>query len=127
MQLVEIVEIHVRFHLSQDKTNQFIVTTVFLTTDQKEVTVEEVDLVEIAVVDDLVVEEAEEVDLEEIDLLERCTRLHVQTVETNVKFHSSQTEKSQFIVMTASKTTNLQEKNVADISHFYTNNPFKNY
>ncbi len=135
MQLVEIVEIHVRFHLSQDKTDQFIVMTVFLTTDQNEVIVEEADLAETVVAEDLVdVEPADMAetdvvaeDLEETDPHERCIQLHVQSVEQNAKFHSNQTEKSQFIVMTASKTRNQQEKNVADISHFYTNNPFKNY
>ena len=65
-------------------------------------------------------------DLEETDHQERCTRLHVQNVEKNVKFHSNQMDKNQFIVMNASKTINQKEKNVADISHFYTNNPFKN-
>ena len=135
MQLVEIVEIHVRFHLSQDKTDQFIVMTVFLTTDQNEVIVEEADLAETVVAEDLVDVEPVDMaetdvvveDLEETDPHERCIQLHVQSVEQNAKFHSSQTEKSQFIVMTASKTRNQQEKNVADISHFYTNNPFKNY
>ena len=135
MQLVEIVEKHVRFHLSQDKTDQFIVMTVFLTTDQNEVIAEEADLVETVVVEDLVDAEPADMaetdvvveDLEETDPHERCIQLHVQSVEQNAKFHSNQTEKSQFIVMTASKTRNQQEKNVADISHFYTNNPFKNY
>ena len=56
MQLVEIVEINVRFHLSQNKTNQSIVMTVFLTTDQKEMTEVEADLVETAVVVEVVVE-----------------------------------------------------------------------
>ena len=65
-------------------------------------------------------------DLEGTDLQERCTRLHVQNVEKNVRFHSNQMDKNQFIVMNASKTINQKEKNVADISHFYTNNPFKN-
>ncbi len=51
MQLVEIVEIHVRFHLSQDKTNQFIVTTASKTINQKEATGEEADLAETAVVE----------------------------------------------------------------------------
>jgi len=135
MQLVEIVEIHVRFHLSQDKTDQFIVMTVFLTTDQNEVIAEEADLVETVEPEDLVDVEPVDMaetdvvaeDLEETDPHERCIQLHVQSVEQNAKFHSNQTEKSQFIVMTASKTRNQQEKNVADISHFYTNNPFKNY
>jgi Asp-tRNA(Asn)/Glu-tRNA(Gln) amidotransferase B subunit len=148
MQLVEIVEKHVRFHLSQDKTNQFIVTTVSKTTNQQEMTVAEADLADVAVADmveTVVVEDLEETemadavpedmaetaavveDLEETDLHERCTQLHVQNVEQNVKFHSNQTEKSQFIVTTASKTRNQQETTAEDISHFYTNNPFKNY
>ena len=137
MQLVEIAEKTVRFHLSQDKTNQFIVTTVSKTINQKEVTVEEADLVEIAVVEDLVEADVEPEDmaettavvedLEETDLHERCTKQLVQNVEQNVKFHSNQTEKSQFIVTTASKTRNQQETTAEDISHFYTNNPFKNY
>ena len=137
MQLVEIVEIHVRFHLSQDKTNQFIVTTASKTINQKEVTAEEADLVETVVGEDLVEADVEPVDmaetdvvgedLEETDLHERCTKQHVQNVEQNVKFHSNQTEKSQFIVTTVSKTRNQQETTAEDISHFYTNNPFKNY
>ena len=134
MLLVEIVEKHARFHLSQDKTDQFIVTTVSKTINQKEATVVEDDLVETVVVDDLVDVEPEDMaetdvvvdDLEETDLHERCTQLLVQSVEQNVKFHSNQTGKSQFIVTTVSKSVNQQEKNVADISHFYTNNPFKN-
>ena len=127
MQLVEIAEKTVRFHLSQDKTNQFIVTTVSKTTNRQEMTVAEADLADAAVVDmveTVVVEDLEETemadavpedmaetaaaveDLEETDLQEKCTQLHVQSVEQNVKFHSNQTEKSQFIVMTASKTRN---------------------
>ena len=135
MQLVEIVEKIVRFHLSQDKTNQFIVTTVSKTINQKEVTVEEADLAETAVVEDLVDVEPEDMaettavveDLEETDHHERCTQLHAQNVEQNVKFHSNQMEKNQFIVTTVSKTRNQQETTAEDISHFYTNNPFKNY
>ncbi len=135
MQLVEIVEKIVRFHLSQDKTNQFIVTTASKTINQKEATGEEADLAETVGVEDLVDVEPEDMaettavveDLEETDLHERCIQLLAQNVEQNVKFHSNQTEKSQFIVTTASKTRNQQEKNVADIRHFYTNNPFKNY
>ena len=111
MQLVEIAEKTVRFHLSQDKTNQFIVTTVSKTTNQQEMTVAEADLADAAVVDmveTVVVEDLEETetadavpedmaetavaveDLEETDHQERCTRLHVQNVEKNVKFHSNQ-------------------------------------
>ena len=105
MRLVEIVEINVRFLLNQDKTNQFIVMTVFLTIGQKEVTVVEEDLVETVVAEDLVVEEAVEVALEIEDHV-KCTKLPVQNVEPNVKFHSNQMAKNQFIVMTAFPVTN---------------------
>ena len=141
MQLVEIAEKTVRFHLSQDKTNQFIVTTVSKTTNQQEMTVAEADLADAAVedmVETVVVEDLEETemadavpedmaettaaaeDLEETDLQEKCTQLHVQSVEQNVKFHSNQMEKNQFIVTTVSKTRNQQETTVdaEDISHF---------
>ena len=141
MQLVEIAEKTVRFHLSQDKTNQFIVTTVSKTTNQQEMTVAEADLADAAVADMVetaVVEDLEETemadavpedmaetaavveDLEETDLQEKCTQLHVQSVEQNVKFHSNQMEKNQFIVTTVSKSVNQQETTVdaEDISHF---------
>ena len=141
MQLVEIAEKTVRFHLSQDKTNQFIVTTVSKTTNQQETTVVEADLADAAVADmveTVVVEDLEETemadavpedmvettaaveDLEETDLQEKCTQLHVQSVEQNVKFHSNQMEKNQFIVTTVSKRRNRQETTVdaEDISHF---------
>ena len=150
MQLVEIAEKTVRFHLSQDKTNQFIVTTVSKTTNQQEMTVVVADLADAAVADmveTVVVEDLEETemadavpedmaetavvveDLEETDLQEKCTQLHVQSVEQNVKFHSNQMEKNQFIVTTVSKSVNQQETTVdaEDISHFYTNNLLKNY
>ena len=141
MQLVEIAEKTVRFHLSQDKTNQFIVTTVSKTTNQQEMTVAEADLADVAVADmveTVVVEDLEETEmadavpedmaetaaaveeLEETDLQEKCTQLHVQSVEQNVKFHSNQMEKNQFIVTTVSKSVNQQETTVdaEDISHF---------
>ena len=59
-------------------------------------------------------------DLEETDHQEKCTQLHVQSVEQNVKFHSNQMEKNQFIVTTVSKSVNQQETTVdaEDISHF---------
>ena len=141
MQLVEIVEKTVRFHLSQDKTNQFIVTTVSKTINRQEMTVVVADSADAAVedmVETVVVEDLEEIemadavpedmaettavveDLEETDLQEKCTQLHVQSVEQNVKFHSNQMEKNQFIVTTVSKTRNRQETTVdaEDISHF---------
>jgi hypothetical protein len=139
MQLVEIVEKNVKFHLNQDKTNQFIVTTVSKITNQQEMTVVEADLAETVVVEDLAEADVEPEDmaetdvvvedLEETDLHEKCIQLHVQSVEQNVKFHSNQMEKNQFIVTTVSKTRNRQETTVdaEDISHFYTNYSFKDY
>ncbi len=141
MQLVEIAEKTVRFHLSQDKTNQFIVTTVSKTTNQQETTVVVADLADAVVADmveTVVVADLEETemadavpedmaetaavveDLEETDPQEKCTQLHVQSVEQNVKFHSNQMEKNQFIVTTVSKSVNQQETTVdaEDISHF---------
>ena len=139
MQLVEIVEKNVKFHLNQDKTNQFIVTTVSKITNQQEMIVAEADLEETAVVEDLEEADVEPEDmaetdavvedLEETDLHEKCIQLHVQSVEQNVKFHSNQMEKNQFIVTTVSKTRNRQETTVdaEDISHFYTNYSIKDY
>ena len=140
MQHVEIVVKIARFHLSLVMTNQFIVTIVSKITNQQETTVAEADLAEAAVADMVEVEttvDAEQVDMVEIaaveedlvetDLLERCTRQPVQIVETNVKFHSNQTEKNQYTVTIALQTTNLQETTAEDISHFYTNYSFKNY
>ena len=130
MQLVEIVEKNVKFHLNQDKTNQFIVTTVSKITNQQEMTVVEADLAETVVVEDLAEADVEPEDmaetdvvvedLEETDLHEKCIQLHVQSVEQNVKFHSNQMEKNQFIVTTVSKRRNRQETTVdaEDISHF---------
>ncbi len=95
-------------------------------TNQKEVTVAEADLAETVVAEDLVDAEPEDMaethvvaeDLEETDLQEKCTRQPVQNVEQNVKFHSNQVEKNQFIVTTVSKSVNQQETIVEDISHF---------
>ena len=78
MQLVEIVEKTVRFHLSQDKTSQFIVTTVSKITNQQEMTVAEADLADVAVED--MVETAVVEDLEETDHLEKCTQLHLSLI-----------------------------------------------
>ena len=84
MQLVVIVERHVRFLLSQDKTNQFIVLIASKIINQKEVTVVEADSVETVVAEDLVEADVEPEDmaeiavvvedLEEIDHHEKCTK-----------------------------------------------------
>ena len=90
---------NVKFHSSQDKTSQSIVTNVFRNTNQK--AEEAQDLVEEAQVAEeaLVAEVAE--DLAAVEALtedrEKCTRRLVETVARNVKFHSSHQETSQSI------------------------------
>ena len=102
MQLVETVVSSAKFHLSQDKTSQSIVTNVFQSINQhlEEVQVVEDLVVEAALVEDLVVE-AEEVALTEDH--EKCTRLHVEIVAKIVRFHSSQNKTSQSIAASVFK------------------------
>ena len=90
---------NVKFHSSQDKTSQSIVTNVFRNTNQK--AEEAQDLVEeaLAAEEAQVAEVAE--DLAAVEALtedrEKCTRRLVETVARNVKFHSSHQETSQSI------------------------------
>ena len=102
MQLVETVVSNAKFHSSQDKTSQSIVTNVFQSINHKteEVQVAEDLVVEAALVEDLVVE-AEEVALTEDH--EKCTRLHVEIVAKIVRFHSSQNKTSQSIAVSVFK------------------------
>jgi predicted transcriptional regulator len=93
------VATNVKFHSSQDKTSQSIVTNVFRNTNQK--AEEAQDLVEEAQVAEeaLAAEVAE--DLAAVEALtedrEKCTRRLVETVARNVKFHSNHQETSQSI------------------------------
>ena len=86
---------NVKFHSSQEVTNQSIVMSVFRNTNQK--------AEEAQVVEDLAVEEAlvaEEVLAEEEDLTEdhvKCTKLLVETAARHVKCHSSQKVTNQYI------------------------------
>jgi len=93
---------NVKFHSSQDKTSQSIVTNVFRNTNQK--AEEAQDLVEEALAAEvaLVAEEALVAeDLAAVEALtedrEKCTRRLVETVARNVKFHSNHQETSQSI------------------------------
>ena len=93
---------NVKFHSSQDKTSQSIVTNVFRNINQK--AEEAQDLVEeaLAAEEALVAEEAQVAeDLAAVEALtedrEKCTRRLVETVARNVKFHSSHQETSQSI------------------------------
>jgi len=96
---VQTVVTNVKFHSSQDKTSQSIVTNVFRNTNQK--AEEAQDLVEEAQVAEeaLAAEVAE--DLAAVEALtedrEKCTRRLVETVARNVKFHSSHQETNQSI------------------------------
>ena len=100
---METVETNVKYHLSQETTNQSIVVIASRIINQIELK-EVVDDLEVEVL--VVTEEITAVvgDLEETDHLEKCTKQHVETVETNVKYHLSQEIPDQFIVQTALKT-----------------------
>jgi len=99
MQLVETVVSSVKFHLSQDKTNQSTVTNVFQSINHKteEVQVAEDLAVEAALAEDLAVEAVSTEDHE------KCTRLHVEIVAKIVRFHSSQNKTSQSIAASVFK------------------------
>ncbi len=104
MQLVEIVVNNAKFHSSQDRTNQYTVVIVSKNTNRR---TEVEDLAEEAQVAEVAEDLAAEVALaEEVDLTEdheRCTRQLVETVVRNVKFHLSQKETSQSIVVNVFK------------------------
>ena len=89
MQLVETVVNNAKFHSSQDKTSQSTVTNVFQSINQH--------LEEVQVAEDLEVEVAAEVATEEAltEDHEKCTKRLVETVATNVKYHSSQHKTNQ--------------------------------
>ena len=99
---MQTVATNVKFHSSQDKTSQSIVTNVFRNINQK--AEEAQDLVEeaLAAEEALVAEEAQVAeDLAAVEALtedrEKCTRRLVETVARNVKFHSNHQETSQSI------------------------------
>ena len=102
---MEIVARNVKFHSSQDRTSQSIVTNVFRNTNQKageaQDLAEEAQVAEVA----LVAEVAE--DLAAVEALtedrEKCTRRLVETVARNVKFHSSHQETSRSTAANAFK------------------------
>ena len=120
-QLVGIVAMNVKYHLSQETINLFTVTIVFRIINQKEVTevdqdLDVVDLVETIGVDHAFVETigVDHALVETIDH-ERCTKQLVEIVAMNVKYHSNQKMVDQFIVQTVSKT-------IKKISKDYKNN-----
>ena len=108
MQLVETVASNVKFHLSQDRTNQSTVTSVFQSINQK--------AEEAQVVEDLEAEVAAEVATEEAltEDHEKCTKRLVEIVVKIVKFHSSQNRTSQSTAANAFKVI----KEIKDNYHF---------
>ena len=99
---------NVKFHSSQEVTNQSIVMSVFRNTNQK--------AEEAQVVEDLAVEEAlavEEVLAAEEDLTEdhvKCTKLLVETAARHVKCHSSQKVTNQSIAANVFKVIEETKK-----------------
>ena len=91
------VATNVKYHLSQDKTSLFIATNVFRSTNHK---AEAADLAEVIEV----VTEADSTEVQETTDHEKCTKQHVATVATNVKYHLSQKRTDLFIARTVSKT-----------------------
>ena len=85
MQLVETVASNDKFHSSQNKTNLSTVLNVFRNINHK--------TEEVQVVEDLEAEVATEEAL--TDDHENCTKRLVETVATNVKYHSSQNKTNQ--------------------------------
>ena len=92
------VATNVKYHSSQEETSLFIVTNAFRSTNHK-VEAEAADLAEVTEV----VTEADSTEVQETTDHEKCTKQHVATVATNVKYHSSQKRTDLFIARNASQ------------------------
>mgnify|MGYP003711426841 CR=1 FL=1 len=90
------VATNVKFHSSQEETSLFIVTNAFRSTNHK---AEAADLAEVTEV----VTEADTTEVQETTDHEKCTKQHVATVATSVKYHSSQKRTDLFIARNASQ------------------------
>jgi len=93
---VATVATNVKYHSSQEETSLFIVTNAFRSTNHK---AEAADLAEMTEV----VTEADSTEVQETTDHEKCTKQHVATVATSVKYHSSQRRTDLFIVRNASQ------------------------
>ena len=87
---------NVKYHSSQEETSLFIVTNAFRSTNHK---AEAADLAEVTEV----VTEADSTEVQETTDHEKCTKQHVATVVTSVKYHSSQKRTDLFIARNASQ------------------------
>jgi len=99
---------NVKFHSSQEVTNQSIVMNVFRNTNQKAEVAQVVE--DLAVVEALAVEEAlaAEEDLTEDHV--KCTKLLVETAARHVKCHSSQKVTNQSIAANVFKVIEETKK-----------------
>jgi ribonuclease HI len=93
---VATVATNVKYHSSQEETSLFIVTNAFRSTNHK---AEAADLAEAIEV----VTEAVTTEVQETTDHEKCTKQHVATVATSVKYHSSQRRTDLFIARNASQ------------------------
>jgi ribonuclease HI len=91
------VATNVKYHSSQEETSLFIVTNAFRSTNHK---AEAADLAEAI---EVVTEAAVTTEVQETTDHEKCTKQHVATVATSVKYHSSQKRTDLFIVRNASQ------------------------
>jgi len=107
-QPVVTVEMNVKYHSNQKRTDQFIAMNVSKITNHNNVVVA-LDLAE-----DRVMAEMTEVpglvEVQEATDQEKCLPQPVVTVEMNVKYHSNQKRTDQFIAMNVSKITNKISK-----------------
>ena len=91
------VATNVKYHSSQEETSLFIVTNAFRSTNHK---AEAADLAEMT---EVVTEAAVTTEVQETTDHEKCTKQHVATVATSVKYHSSQKRTDLFIARNASQ------------------------
>jgi len=94
---VATVATNVKYHSSQEETSLFIVTNAFRSTNHK---AEAADLAEMT---EVVTEAAVTTEVQETTDHEKCTKQHVATVATSVKYHSSQRRTDLFIARNASQ------------------------
>jgi len=94
---VATVATNVKYHSSQEETSLFIVTNAFRSTNHK---AEAADLAEMT---EVVTEAAVTTEVQETTDHEKCTKQHVATVATSVKYHSSQKRTDLFIARNASQ------------------------
>ena len=102
------VATNVKFHSSQDRTNQSTATNVFQSINQKAEEAQVVEDLEAEVVAEVATEEALTEDHE------KCTKRLVEIVVKIVKFHSSQNRTSQSTAANAFKVI----KEIKDNYHF---------